>query len=113
MSEDINQALGVSPEPKQPSGNVNQPDKHDSLKNIAGLIRIFAWISGGIIIITAFIIAAKTGNSYYRRDTGQSLLLFLLYTYLGVFVIISLLAQSGIIKVLIDIEKNTRNKKDQ
>jgi hypothetical protein len=109
MSNDINQALGVSPPTGQPGLPV-QPGKYSSLKNIAGIIAVMAWITGGFIMLAAIInISVMSRDRYgYRDNTGQSILIFLAYLYMGFFIVISLLAQSGIIKVLVDIEENTR-----
>ena len=102
MSTDINDALGVSQTPNTP-----QPAKYDSLKKIAGTIAVFAWITGGLIFL-AGIGLASVPNRYGGGGGGISILLILVYLYLGAFIVISLLAQAGIIKVLIDIEQNTR-----
>jgi hypothetical protein len=109
MSTDINEALGVSSTPGQP-GTAAQPGKYSSLKSIAGIIAVLAWITGAVIMIVGLVsIVSISRNSYgYRDNSGQSILIFLAYLYMGVFIVISLLAQSGIIKVLIDIEENTR-----
>lgn len=103
MSSDINEALGVSSTPGQPDKAV-QPGKYSSLKNIAGIIAVFAWISGGIIMIVGMASIADIS----RGNSGQSILIFIAYLFMSVFIVISLLAQSGIIKVLVDIEENTR-----
>ena len=110
MSNEINEALGITPAPKHPD-DPDQPGKYSSLKNIAGIISILAWISGGIIFIIAVLTISNLNNrdSYYgRNNSGQSILIFFAYLYMGIFLVISLLAQSGIIKVLIDIAENTK-----
>jgi len=109
MSNDINEALGVSTPPQQPV-NTNQPGKYSSLKSIAGIIAVFAWITGAFVMVAGLVTIVNSGrNRYgYGDNSGQSLLIFFAYLYMGAFVVVSLLAQSGIIKVLIDIEENTR-----
>jgi uncharacterized BrkB/YihY/UPF0761 family membrane protein len=106
MSTDINDALGVSPSsaPQHSGGQ----DKYSSLKNIAGIISIFAWVSGSLIFIIGVIAALNTRPRYGGGADGLSVLLILLYIYMAAFIVITLLAQAGVIKVLIDIEKNTR-----
>ncbi len=106
MSTDINETLGISQTPGQP-GNTNQPGKYSSLKNIAGILTVFAWISGALLFIVG-IVSATSITSRYGESSGLSILIILLYLYLGVFIVIALLAQAGTLKVLIDIEENTR-----
>jgi hypothetical protein len=103
MSTDINDALGVSSTPRQPDPAA-QSGKYSSLKSIAGIIAVFAWISGAIIMIVGMASIANIS----RGNAGQAILIFIAYLLMGVFIVISLLAQSGIIKVLVDIEENTR-----
>lgn len=107
MSTDVNDALGIS-QPADPNRDTIRPEKYDQLKKISGLMTIFAWITGSVVLLAGLIIAINTRPRYgYRGDSGQGILMFLLYAYMGAFIVISLLAQAGIIKVLIDIEKNT------
>ena len=107
MSTDVNEALGVSPQQQK---NVSPQGKYSSLKSIAGIISVMAWITGGLMLILSIIaISNQSRNSFGGRDnSGLAILTFLLYIYLGVFVVVSLLAQAGIIRVLVDIEENTR-----
>ncbi len=106
MSTEINEAMGLSQTSGQ-SGNSNKPGKYAYLGKIAGLIAVFAWITGALIFLAGIGFASATTSSY-GGNAGISILFILVYLYLGAFIIISLLAQAGIIKVLIDIEENTR-----
>jgi hypothetical protein len=110
MSNDVHESLGLS-QPSGPGGHTSQPEKYSSLKNIAGIIAIFAWISGGIIFIAGMVIATNT-RSRFGEPSGQAMLLLLVYLFMAVFIVVTLLAQAGVIKVLIDIEKNTRKTRE-
>ena len=103
MNTNINEVLGVSSTQDQP-GPATQPGKYSSLKSIASIIAVFAWISGAVIMIVGIASMADMG----RNNSGQSILIFFAYLLMGIFIVVSLLAQSGIIKVLVDIEENTR-----
>lgn len=106
MSNDINEALGVSQHPQQP-GNAAKPEKYDYLKKLAGIIAIIGWVTGGIVLI-AGIGLASAASSRYGGSGGLSVVVILLYVYAALLIVIGMLAQAGIIKVLIDIEQNTR-----
>jgi hypothetical protein len=106
MSNDINEALGISPNPQQPGGNA-KPDKYDYLKKLAGIIAILGWVTGGLILI-AGIGLASAASSRYGGSGGMSAVVILLYMYAALLIVIGMLAQAGIMKVLIDIEQNTR-----
>lgn len=106
MSNDVNDALGVS-QPSAPQGSAARPDKYAQLKSIAGIIAVFAWITGALVFIIGLIVATSA-RPRYGEPSGMSAIMVLLYIYLAVFIVVSLLAQAGIIRVLIDIEKNTR-----
>lgn len=108
MSTDVNETLGI-PGPSSSPQNTVQPDKYSSLKSIAGAISVFAWIAGGLI----FIIGITTGANIRGESAGLSALIMLLYIFMAAFIVITLLAQAGVIKVLIDIEKNTRKTEKQ
>ena len=108
MSTDINETLGISGPSSSPQNPV-QPDKYSSLKSIAGAISVFAWIAGAVI----FIFGIFAGVKIRGESAGMSALIMLLYSFMAAFIVITLLAQAGVIKVLIDIEKNTRKTEKQ
>ena len=106
MSTDINQALGVSPTPQPPSG-YTQPGKYDYLKKIANTLAVIGWVCGGVLFLAGIGLATATA-SRYGGSGGLSFVLILLYLFLGGLCVIAFLALAGVIKVLIDIEQNTR-----
>lgn len=106
MSTDINQALGVSPAPQPPSGS-SQPGKYDYLKKIANTLAVIGWITGGVLFLAGIGLATAT-SSRYGGSGGLSFIVILLYLFAALLCVIAFLAQAGIIKVLIDIEQNTR-----
>ncbi len=106
MSTDINQALGVSPTPQPPSGS-SQPGKYEYLKKIANTLAIIGWITGGVLFLSGLGLATATA-SRYGGSGGLAFVVILLYLFLAVLCVIAFLAQAGVIKVLIDIEQNTR-----
>lgn len=106
MSTDINETLGVSQNPAQPD-NSGADAKYNYLKKIAQFIAILGWVLGGVLFIAGIGLATSSGQ--YGRP-GVSILVFLVYIFGAVVIVVSFLAQAGIMRVLIDIEENTRKK---
>jgi len=82
-------------------------NRYPALKNIIEILNIFAWIVGLIsIIITIFSIYGLFSLQNIDISIFVPIITFLIQ---GLFVSFILIAISGSIKVLLDIEKNTRN----
>jgi len=76
--------------------------KYPALRTIAGVYSLFAFIVGLLAIISGAIYLLKAGES--------GLILAIAIVIIGALVVLGLLALSESIKVLIDIEYNTRQK---
>lgn len=111
MSEDINDLLEVKSEsePKESSQAIlsaSDEPKYPALRTISGIYKAIAIIVG-IGAFIAFVYGMSQLEGGYRaRATGTSIIISSLIS--GIIGIIAFLAISEIIKVLIDLEENSR-----
>ncbi len=83
--------------------------KYPVLETISGIYKFLAWIVG-IGAIIGIIFGITLLDNYGGKAAGTSLIIYSLIA--GFFGVITLLAISEVIKLFIDIEYNTRNKKN-
>ncbi|MCX6231140.1 MAG: hypothetical protein NTZ33_06310 [Bacteroidetes bacterium] len=77
--------------------------RYPSLRTIAGIFSVFAWIIGIVTVFIAYISWSKGGEA-------GGLMIAIPILVVGALIVLGLLAASESIKVFIDIEENTRNK---
>jgi hypothetical protein len=89
------------------SSDISNIDRYPALKSIIGILNIFAWIVGIItVILTIFSIFGALNMKNIDVSYFVPITTFLIQ---GLFVSLILIAISESIKVILDIEKNTRN----
>jgi hypothetical protein len=74
--------------------------RYPALRTIAGIFSVFAWIIGIVAVIAAIISGSKGGE--------WGLMIALPAIVIGALIVLILLATAESIKVIIDIEENTR-----
>lgn len=106
MSNDINDALGISGDEKQPDNtNAGIARKYPALRTLSGILTFIAWLIAVLTVIAVVILITNSHSSY---DGGYSAFYTFGVLAIGAISFITLLAYSELIKVFIDIEENTR-----
>ncbi len=101
--ENINEILGIGSTQNQSNDNSNKSrTRYPALMTISGIFVVFAWIVGiSALIVTFYFLSA------------DSKILRLISFIFGGLIVLGLVAISESIKVFIDIEYNTRQKKNK
>lgn len=79
--------------------------RYSSLRLVSNLLRVIAWINIVASFFFGFALYSMSSNS---ANSGLGILMFIGSVVLGIIIGIGLLASAESIRVLIDIEENTR-----
>jgi hypothetical protein len=110
MSSDLNDVLGVGSESKEQEHKINSSDsnvekKYASLRVIAVIYRVLAFIWGAAAVITLIYGITMLG-SRYEAATGMIAVISSIVG--GIVGVIGLCAFSDILKLFMDLESNSR-----